>query len=96
MKEADQVIEGKIISNQIGAFGKTEFPYGFITIEVSPRHNVVVKIDSYTKHETLDIGSHVVVEAAHLGITDILVARKVSLKVGSEQSSGKDEITAAA
>jgi hypothetical protein len=93
MRDMEHIIEGKIISNQIGTFGRTEFPYGYLTIEISPRENIVVKIDSYTKYETLEIGNQVVVEVAHLGTTDILVARKVNLKTGIESSLAKEEIT---
>ena len=94
MINIEQVIEGKIISSQIGTFGKTEFPYGYITIEISQGKNVAVKIDSYTWYETLEIGNNVVVEVSNLGTTDILVARKISLKPVIDQSSANEEVTA--
>ena len=93
MINTEQVIEGKIISSQIGAFGKTEFPYGYITIEISQGKNIAVKIDSFTWYETLEIGNHVVIEVSNLGTTDILVARKISLKAVSNQSSPNEEVT---
>jgi len=94
MINTEQVIEGKIISSQIGAFGKTEFPYGYITIEISQGKNVAVKIDSFTWYETLEIGNHVIVEVLNLGTTDILVARKISLKLVIDPSSANEEVTA--
>ncbi len=92
MEKEEITIEGKIVSSQLGEFGKNEIVYGYITIEVSPNQNVLVKIDSYTWYETLDIGNDVIIKAKTLGTTDILVARKVSAKHRNESSSFADGI----
>jgi hypothetical protein len=94
MKEEEQIIEGKIISNQLGKFGKEEMLYGYIGIEITPKQHVAIKIDSYTWYETLEVGNHVIVEAVKLGVTDILVARKVSLSQGANSSSQADAVIA--
>jgi hypothetical protein len=94
MKNEIQIIEGKIISSQLGEFGKKEILYGYIGVEINPTHHVAIKIDSYTSYETLEIGDHVVIEASRLGTTDILVARKISLKTAVDSSSVMEEITA--
>ncbi|MFW9960357.1 MAG: hypothetical protein ACFFDV_05030 [Candidatus Thorarchaeota archaeon] len=90
MEKNEIIIEGKIVSSQLGGFGKTEIVYGYIGIEVSHNQSVMVKIDSYTWYETLDIGKHVIIHAAKLGSTNILVARKVSVKQGTDSSSPTD------
>ncbi|MFW9957070.1 MAG: hypothetical protein ACFFCT_03275 [Candidatus Odinarchaeota archaeon] len=92
MAKTEQAIEGKIITSQIGSFGKAEFPYGYITIEISSSRNITVKIDYYTWFETLEIGKHVVVDASYLGTTDILVARKVSLKTLIDSNAATEDI----
>jgi len=79
MRNEEFAIEGKIVSTQLATFGDTEIIYGSITIEVSRNEHVDVKIDSYTYYETLEIGNHVVVDAARLGSTDILVAKRILL-----------------
>ena len=94
MTDKEQTIEGKIISSQLGEFGKKEILYGYIGVEIDPTHHVAIKIDSYTWYETLEIGNHVVIETAKLGTTDILVARKVSLKTPTHSSTAMEEITA--
>lgn len=75
----DNTIEGKIISKQLGVFGKKETVYGYIGIETLSGQQRVVKIDAFTWYETLEIGSQVVVDIATLGNTDIIVARKISV-----------------
>ncbi len=92
MENNETVIEGKIVSSQLGEFGKDEIVYGYIGIEVSHNQIVLVKIDSYTWYETLDIGKHVIIHAAKLGTTNILVARKVNIKQGTDSSSVADSI----
>lgn len=92
MEKNEIIIEGKIVSSQLGEFGKNEIVYGYIGIEVGHNENVLVKIDSYTWYETLDVGKHVIIHAAKLGTTNILVARKVSVKQGTDSSSLADGI----
>ena len=75
----ENTIEGKIISNDLGTFGKDKIVYGYIGIEKPNGEHIKVKVDSYTWYETLDIGSYVFVEIAHLGTTDIIVARRIDL-----------------
>jgi hypothetical protein len=75
----ENTIEGKIISQELGTFGKTQIIYGYIGIEKPNGEHVKVKVDSYTLHETLEVGSQVFVKIAHLGTTDIIVARRIDI-----------------
>jgi len=75
----EKIIEGKIISRDLGEFGKNHTVYGYIGIQKTDGEKVKVKIDSYTWYETLEIGSDVFVEIHNLGPTDILVARRVDV-----------------
>jgi len=77
----EKTIEGKIISKDLGAFGKNKIVYGYIGILKPNGEKVKVKIDSYTWYETLEIGSDVFVEIFNLGSTDILVARRVDVNL---------------
>ena len=77
----EKTIEGKIISTQLGEFGDNQLVYGYIGIEKPSGEHVMVKIDSYTWYETLEIGSYVFVETARLGTTDIIVARRVDVNL---------------
>ena len=75
----EQTFEGTIISEQLGTFGKNDIIYGYIGIKTTKGKQKKIKIDSYTSYETLDMGSEVIIEAAELGDTGILVARKISV-----------------
>jgi len=75
----ENTIEGKIVSQQLGTFGKAQIVYGYIGIEKPNGEHVKVKVDSYTWYETLEVGSQVFVEIAHLGTTDIIVARRIDV-----------------
>ncbi len=75
----EHIFEGTIISRQLGTFGKEEIVYGYIGIRTPEGEQKLIKIDSYTWYESLELGTDVIVEAANLGNTDILVARKVSI-----------------
>ena len=90
MRDEERTIEGKIVSTQLASFGETDIIYGSITIEVTRNEHVDVKIDSYTDYETLEVGNHVVVDAARLGSTDILVAKRVLLGPILESGSVED------
>lgn len=83
----EQTFEGTIISEQLGTFGKDEMMYGYIGIKTPEGKQKKVKVDSYTSYETLDMGSEVIIEAANLGDTDILVARKISINPKTTHSS---------
>jgi hypothetical protein len=87
MRDVEEVLEGRIVSTQLGEFGNTGIIYGYISIDAAPGKNVVVKIDSYTHHENLEVGSYVIVKAAKLGMTDILVAKDVSSKQSTETTT---------
>ncbi len=82
-------IQGRIVSKQLGRFSKKEIVYGYISIESYDGNEFVVKVDSYTWYETLEIGSHVIIEVESLGSTDILVARKIS--VNEARTSNKEQ-----
>ena len=75
----DKTIEGKIISRDLGEFGKKQILYGYIGLRKPDGEKVKIKIDSYTWYETLEIGSDVFVEVHNLGPTDILVARRIDV-----------------
>ena len=75
----DKTIEGKIISKDLGVFGKNQIAYGYIGILTPNGEKVKIKIDSYTWYETLEFGSDVFVEVHQLGTTDILVAKRVDV-----------------
>ena len=81
------VINGKIISSDLGLFSKREIVYGYIGIELPDKSHIKIKIDSYTWYETLSIGEDVVVEIEKLSNTEILVARTVRLKSSVEMES---------
>lgn len=75
----EKTIEGKIISKNLGVFGKNQIVYGYVGIEKPDGEHIKVKVDSFTWYETLEIGSHVFVEIRNLGTTDILVARRIDV-----------------
>lgn len=77
----ERTIEGKIISKQLGVFGKKQIVYGYIGIEKPDGQQIEVKIDSYTWYETLEIGTHVFAELHNLGTTEILVARRIDVNL---------------
>ncbi|MHA2142303.1 MAG: hypothetical protein ACXADC_10290 [Candidatus Thorarchaeota archaeon] len=72
-----EVLSGRIISSQIGYFGKNEILYGYIAVETEDKKHVTLKVDAYTKYETITIGDHVRVDVHSLANTDILVAREI-------------------
>lgn len=76
----EQIIEGTIISKELGTFGKDALLYGYLGIRTSDGKKVNVKVDSYTWYDTLEMGSDVIIEAEHLGTTNIIVARKINAK----------------
>ena len=71
------MLNGKIISSQIGFFGKKELVYGYITIESQDGKHVTMKVDAYTEYETIKVGDLVRVDVHSLTNTDILVAREI-------------------
>ncbi|TFG26263.1 hypothetical protein EU528_14710 [Candidatus Thorarchaeota archaeon] len=77
----EKTIEGIIISSQLGEFGHNHIIYGYIGLETPSGQKIVVKVDSYTLYETLEIGSHVFVETDTLGTTDIIVARRIDINM---------------
>lgn len=77
----EKTIEGKIISSQLGVFGKNRIVYGYVGIEKPDGQQILVKVDSFTWYETLEIGSHVFAEIDNLGTTDILVARRIDVNL---------------
>ncbi len=94
MRNEERTIEGKIVSTQLAAFGETDIIYGYITVEVTRNEHVDVKIDSYTYYETLEVGNRVVVDAATLGSTDVLVAKRVLRGPVLESASVEERATA--
>jgi acyl-CoA hydrolase len=89
MRNTEEIIEGKIVSAQLAEFANTGIIYGYISIDAILGNTVAVKIDSYTHHESLEIGDYVVVRAASLGKTDILVATDVTRKDSVEHTAGE-------
>ncbi|MBN2229258.1 MAG: hypothetical protein JW779_06650 [Candidatus Thorarchaeota archaeon] len=89
------IIEGKIISSQLGEFGKDGILYGYLGIEDTQGNHLAIKIDSYSWYETLEIGEHVIIEASKLGTTNIIVARKISLKSNSDLISHSENVVSA-
>ena len=91
------IIEGKIVSAQLGEFSKRKIVYGFIGIELQDRSHIKIKVDSYTKYETLALGDRVVVEVEKLANTDILVARTIRFKTSLEmETEDKPNVEASA
>jgi len=91
VSEVEKTIEGKIISKQLGEFGHDHIVYGYIGIEKPNGEQIVVKIDSYTWYETLEIGTYVFVEIAHLGTTEIIVARRIDINLDPLTFTGRKE-----
>ena len=87
-------IHGRIVSVNLGEFSKKRIKYGYLGIELPDRTNIKIKVDAFTWYETLTLGDEVVVEIETLAGTDILVARKIRLKISLESSS--TEVTATA
>ncbi len=81
-------IIGKIISSSLGYVGKPEIPYGYIDLVTKDGEQIHLKVDVHTFHETLDSGYEVEVEFEHLGSTEILVAKTISI-LGELNSSKK-------
>lgn len=90
----NNILNGKIVSSNLGEFSKKRIKYGYIGIELQDKTHVKVKVDSYTWYETLTIGDEVVVEVDTLAETNILVARKIQLKSSLEMSSEETTATA--
>ncbi len=88
------IIEGKIISTTLGEFANQKIVYGYIGIELADKTHVKVKVDAYTKHETLTPGDEVVMEVHKLPNTGIIVARRIQLK--SNMHTPSDEVPATA
>ncbi|MFW9802890.1 MAG: hypothetical protein ACFFFC_09575 [Candidatus Thorarchaeota archaeon] len=72
-----EAISGKILTSQIGYFGKGEIAYGFITVETREGIHLTLKIDAYTKYDTIKVGDQVRITVHRLADTDILVAREI-------------------
>jgi hypothetical protein len=87
-------IHGKIVSSNLAEFSKKRIKYGYIGIELEDKTHVKIKVDSYTKYETLTIGDVVVVEVETLADTEIIVARKIQLKPSLETTSEETVVTA--
>ncbi|MGY5859680.1 MAG: hypothetical protein RTU63_09940 [Candidatus Thorarchaeota archaeon] len=77
----EKTIEGRIISKDLGVFGKYETVYGYVGIEKPDCEKIKVKVDSFTWYETLEVGSHVFIELDNLGTTEILVARRIDVNL---------------
>ena len=77
----EKTIEGRIISKDLGVFGKNQTVYGYIGIEKPNGEQISVKVDTFTWFETLEIGSHVFIETSSLGTTDIIVARRIDVNL---------------
>lgn len=77
----EKTIEGKIISKDLGVFGKDQIVYGYVGIEKPDGEQIKVKVDSFTWYETLEIGCYVFVETYKLGTTDIIVARRIDVNL---------------
>lgn len=90
----NNILNGKIVSSNLGEFSKKRIKYGYIGIELQDKTHIKVKVDSYTWYETLTIGDEVVVEVDTLAETNILVARKIQLKSSLEMSSEETTATA--
>ncbi len=88
------IVQGKIVSVNLGEFSKRRIKYGYLGIELPDRTHIKIKVDSYTWYETLTLGDEVVVEIETLAGTDILVARKIRLKTSLESAAA--EVTATA
>jgi hypothetical protein len=91
----EKTIEGKIISKQLGVFGKNQMVYGYIGIEKINGEQIIVKIDAFTKYQTLEIGSHVFVETSTLGSTDIIIARRIDINQDPIFSADYAEVASA-
>lgn len=95
MRIMKRVIEGTIVSKQLGAFGKDEIVYGYIDIRTMDNELIAVKIDSYTSYDNLEVGTDVIIEAVNLGSTDIIVARKVNALTNIMEQSDRHAIVGA-
>jgi len=82
-----QIIEGKIISANLAEFSKKRIVYGYLGIELLDKTHISVKVDAYTRYETLSLGDDVVMEIDTLADSDIVVARKIRPKSNSDMSS---------
>lgn len=89
----DNIIEGKIISKQMGVFGNRQLVYGYLGIETPSGQQRIVKVDAFTWYETLEIGSQVIIEITVLGDTDIIIAEKI--RFNQELMTNTDSVSAA-
>ena len=83
-KSVSCIIMGKVISGQITAadiskMGKTH--YGYLGIETDAHENLKVKVNAFTKFDTLIVGSKVIIELESVGNEDLLTAMKISSSV---------------
>ena len=69
--------KGRIVSSELGIFGKQAMLYGYLTVETEDLQRKKIKIDAYTSYETLDIGAFVEIKYAPLEGTRIFVAKKI-------------------
>lgn len=94
MRDDKEVVEGKIVSTQLGEFGNTGIIYGYISVDDPAGKNIVVKIDSYTEHSGIDIGDYVIIDAAKLGMTEIRVAKKITHRHELDSSAREEAMSA--
>jgi len=91
----ENIIRGKIVATQLGTFGPKEKLYGYATVRKDDGEPIKVKIDSRTECDSLTVGDTVEVHTEDLGITGIIIARRVVLIPGPFFAS-TDESTAEA
>ena len=77
----EKTIEGKIISKELSEFGHNRTLYGYLGIEKPNGEQIMVKVDTFTWYETLEIGADVFVETEKLGTTGIIIARRIDVNL---------------
>jgi len=74
-----KIVTGLITASDISKMGKTS--YGYIGIETDAHENLKVKVNAFTKFDTLNVGSKVIIELESVGNEDLLTATKISSSV---------------
>ena len=74
-----KIVTGLITASDISKMGKTH--YGYLGIETDTHENLKVKVNAFTKFDTLNVGSKVIIELESVGNEDLLTATKISSSV---------------
>ncbi len=69
--------KGTIVATQLANYANSDIKYGYITLETDEKEHVRIKIDSYTKYDTLERGESIVAKTKSISSDGVIVAREI-------------------